>query len=445
MIETAEKSVVLSGNYCGGNSFDEILDVFISKLQDGKKIKILLLSSSKFFTESNKSKIDLLTSNYPELFQIILTDDCFMYSDELKKITNHTKGLVVDGMYSVMGGSGIEDKYAYYEGVGDRCGNVASNGGFLDYLLPRGFRDMDFGFVGSEFAINLQEQLLNLGRIWKIYNCDRGVSSGPDVTTLLLDELKSEYKTKTKTKTKTKNDRKCPMDKGALKNRWGGKMAVGTARIYCSGPEQSSNDFYDEVKRRVKAAKKHIYIDRMYFHCPEDLKSLLAKKVNSGVKLTIVTNGNEKFSPSGHKAFGPRNRAEVKSLLTQIRPECIDNISVYEYGQKEANLPRKTTLHKKVIVIDDFVLAGSSNLGYKSMVSCSDHEVNFVAKSKELARRTIAVIQDDAYKLLRKPEVDAAEDTAKPLSKKLDLSTFYVSTREQFASFMHRYNAWLIG
>ncbi len=45
--------------------------------------------------------------------------------------------------------------------------------------------------------------------------------------------------------------------------------------------------------------------------------------------------------------------------------------------------------------MDDYVLAGSSNLGYKSLETMSDHEINFVAKSKLFANQTAEVIMID--------------------------------------------------
>lgn len=72
---------------------------------------------------------------------------------------------------------------------------------------------------------------------------------------------------------------------------------------------------------------------------------------------------------------------------------------------------------------DHTVLAGSSNFGYKSLVTSSDHEVNFVAKSEDFAQKTLAICEED--KRLSKEVTDLTE-----ISKKEHLQALcYFTTR----------------
>ena len=125
----------------------------------------------------------------------------------------------------------------------------------------------------------------------------------------------------------------------------------------------------------------------MYVHPPKKLAKALAKAAERGVKITIITNGyDKKASPVGHRIFGPRNRYEWRKIIANIPEEFRKNVTIHEYGIGKGT-PRKTTYHKKVLVVDDTVFAGSSNIGYKSLVTLSDHELNFRAKSQNRSKR----------------------------------------------------------
>ncbi|MDN3508006.1 MAG: phospholipase D-like domain-containing protein, partial [Simkaniaceae bacterium] len=77
-------------------------------------------------------------------------------------------------------------------------------------------------------------------------------------------------------------------------------------------------------------------------------------------------------------------------LKMMISKESRENLTVYQFEQnKKGN-------HKKVIIIDrEKIIAGSSNFGYKSLVTSSDYEVNFVACSKELTKHTLEIFDAD--------------------------------------------------
>ncbi|NGX58449.1 MAG: Cardiolipin synthase [Chlamydiae bacterium] len=491
LIENAEKRIILSGNYCGDKCFDEILDIIREKMETKPELKIVIISSPKFLKESskkavfNKSKIRYLEETYPDRFQFVKTGDHYMDSKQgLKKITNHTKALVVDGTHFILGGSGVEDKYAYLEGVGDQAevrstgstgetpGTIApglgegpigtiptnsedgggffqslfssSGGGLLEFLLPRGFRDMDFLFTGEDAARELDLELLKLARIWEQYNSPgddiwykEEILDSRSVVSALIDE---------------EIDTDCAVDAEVLFK--GKKLVSGRCKLICSGPEMSDSPYGKTLLEEVEAAKDHIYIDHMYFHPTKELSDLLIRKVNDGVRLTIVTNGNESYSPKGHRMFGPRNRYAYAKIYARVNEENRDLIKVYEFGRGEHNLPKNTTLHKKVIVVDNKVIAGSSNLGYKSTVSSSDHEINFVLESDDAAEATIEVIKDDAFQLLRKAHSDKRgtviyDDDDNPLSLPLSIKVEdplkYYTFQYQLLALRHRKSAWLIG
>lgn len=437
LIKSANDRIVLSGNYCGGKSFDEVLDLFHASLEKKENLKVVLLSSPKFFTDENKEKLKELNFKYSQRFQLIETPDKWMDSDHLKKITNHTKGLVVDGAKFIMGGSGIEDKYAYYEGVGDQQQEESNNtqSSMLDHILPRGFRDMDFVFEGHKLGGQLERELLRLARIWENYNAGHDLKS-PDLDASVVGKMLGGDKTKI---VKEETTQKENTSSGSF------QTSNGTCEIICSGPEMRESPYGKRLIEEVRKAKESIFIDHMYFHPTEELKNLLIEKINNGVQLTVVTNGSQSFSPKSHLAFAPRNLYDIASILARVNEDKRKNVTVYKYGQPHDNAPKMTTLHKKVIVIDEnVVIAGSSNLGYKSTVTASDHEINFIMQSKEFAKNTIEVIKDDAYQIKREVKTNNSQSLITLSQKVLDPLKYY-NTSNQSRAWFHRRVAWLVG
>jgi phosphatidylserine/phosphatidylglycerophosphate/cardiolipin synthase-like enzyme len=87
--------------------------------------------------------------------------------------------------------------------------------------------------------------------------------------------------------------------------------------------------------------------------------------------------------------YGDRNRHHYQELLKRIKPVYRKNVQIYEFNVK------KTTLHKKVVVVDNTVFGGSSNLGYKSLETMSDHEMNFMAEGAQFAKAVIKILRTD--------------------------------------------------
>ncbi|MCB1111229.1 MAG: hypothetical protein H7A37_06760 [Chlamydiales bacterium] len=401
LIQAAKKEIILSGNYCGGKAFDEVLELLHDKLKENEKIKVVLLTSTRFVTEENKKSIAKLEAEFPDRFLIIPTDDVRMMQGIRKLwVTNHTKGLSIDGgVLTMQGGDGLEDKYAYHRGIGDRTKHESNNGSmFLNAILPRGFRDMSVVMHSGpkneeeEFLTSGQierRELIKLAKHWQTLNRLQHVSDGEyRYNKEWLNEIDEEMK---------------PSDSDEYLRVLNGKeelvhepISCEEIQIFATGPENASRPFYQEILEKVRGAKDRIDIAQLYFHPDKELSAAFVEAVNRGVKLRIVTNGSEKYSPGGHKLFGHRNRWHMwEGIRDKVDEDKRDNIKFYEYGNQDHNTPRKTSLHKKVTVIDNHVFMGSSNLGHKSLVTQADYELNFVASSSVLADQVIKVIDDD--------------------------------------------------
>jgi phosphatidylserine/phosphatidylglycerophosphate/cardiolipin synthase-like enzyme len=116
----------------------------------------------------------------------------------------------------------------------------------------------------------------------------------------------------------------------------------------------------------------------------------LIAAVKRGVNLTIITAGLTKDCPKGQKIFGPKNIAHYTQLFNSLEEDAErDRVKIYEFEQN------KKGLHKKIVIIDDSILAGSSNLDPKCFGWMGDHDMNFIAKSQELVDQTKRIIRED--------------------------------------------------
>ncbi len=442
LIKNAESSIVLSGNYCGGAPFDEVLDAMEERLTEKPDMKIVVLSSPRFITESNRERLGSIKKNFSSQFKFVLCGEKWLDSEKkFKRVTNHTKGLVVDGKHCVMGGSGIEERFSYSRGAGDGLEKPAdpdSARRTLNLAIARSFRDLDFYLEGEALGKQVGNELLHLAKLWMVY--DKKNRINPD--TQAIDDLMASYQYDSGTEEVSER----PVE--------GSSNTVGQCQVFSSGPEMGESEFNRHLIETIESAKDNIYIDHLYFHPTKKIRKLLADKVNAGVKLTIVTNGSKSYAPKANKAFAPRSKHEIAMMLRSIDKDKIQNVNIYEFGHKEF---KGVNLHKKVIVADDKVLAGSSNFGYKSLVTSSDHEINFLMDSKDFAQATINAIEQDfkeKHPVYEKSKDNESRSIIKtdemgnekllPLSVKRT-SPEKTNLKRRFVTYVHRRLAWLIG
>ncbi|MBA2369126.1 MAG: hypothetical protein H0V82_08910 [Candidatus Protochlamydia sp.] len=427
LIKEAKHNIVLSGNYCGGKSFAKLLSLLEKQMDNNSNLKVVIISSPRFIKSGNLTKIDELLLKYPANFSLIESDDIWHVSTGIKKTTNHTKCLVIDyGKYFILGGSGIKDNFAEtgldhfpkkefqdqrklesnlslslpLNKTTDPSDNNVEDG-FLGRLVPLSFRDMDFVFKtqnGKNLAgKQVYQQMLLLCYRWEQYN--KMIRKENFEEKFTVDNLGLFTNTA---------DRLDPNDSvvvGLLKTpvpKWksikttvpsfdqNAKKGENVAfKVFASGPEHNSSEFAKKLEKRIKSSEKNIVINHMYFHPTSAIMQALIGAAKRGVKVQIITTNVYKDGPLSHYAFGPRNKYNYSYLINSLPEEYKSNVEVYEYQQKN------TGNHKKVIIVDDCVIAGSSNLGYKSLVTTSDHELNFFARSAQFADETMKICTID--------------------------------------------------
>jgi len=439
LIEAANHNILVSGNYCGDKIFDDFLELIKSQMGSKPDLKVIILSSPNFIKRKkqkfdNIKKLEELKEGFPKRFEIIETPDIFVSTEKtLKKSTNHTKCLLIDyGKYFILGGSGIKDNFSRIGLDHNQIDEKEESNDILDkVLLPGAFRDEDFVFLDENLKENgagrkIYEIMLDLCKKWKKYN-----------KAFSKNKIKSKIETNYKKQTVTdilieeKKDKdfhsassKKAQETSILLLEDLEKFNQSETQIFFTGPELTKkNLFLSEMIKKIEKAKSSIEINHMYFHPPKKLMNAFCKAANKGVKIRIVTNGVFQNSPNSHKFFGPRNKYNYFNLRSLVDSDKRNNIEVFEFEQ------HKKGIHKKAMIIDKkIVIAGSGNMGYKSLETTSDDEINFIAKSKEFAKKTKEIFDKDVN-----------------FSRKIDFDSERLSLNDRILSLVHFILAPLVG
>lgn len=386
LIREAKHNILISGNNCGGKALSKLLNLIEERMKELPKLKVVILSSPRFL--SNQEQVEQLSKKYPTQFVFVSSPDIVHVSPGIKFSTNHTKCTVIDyGKNFILGGSGIMDNF-----VGTGLRNADQNpssqeqteigGGFFFSQILGDFRDMDFVFEnnkGNGSGRCVYNQMLLLCRRWEAYNQATGTPSTITPRDSIIEQLFKERK-------KIRPIDNSPSKAFELRAK---KSGAATFRLFASGPEQTNNSFPSELIKSIDTASKEIVINHMYFHPSQELTEALIRAAKKGVKITIITGGRTKGCPKANYFFAPRNKYNYAYLVNSLPAHLKSNVHVYEFDQHNVGL------HKKVIVVDDIVIGGSSNISYKSLTKFSDHELNFIAKSEKLAEETLKVCQID--------------------------------------------------
>lgn len=427
LIKAARHNVLISGGYCGGDSFRKLLDLIAQRFREYPDLKVIILSSPAFINRDCDERLRELARLYPRNFSLVETPLVWHLSPGLKKATNHAKCTVVDyGRYFILGGSCITDNWADdgLDGLTSGPSSHAATTGYtvkipahpagpydrqqriqylVDRLMAMRFRDMDFVFSSAQSepgktpcGQQVYKEMLLLAYRWEQYNLmlankarrrlraqDMGVLTGRETSIvpadpLTLQLLKTPIPAWQSIKTKVGLFESCNQ-----------KAESVVFKLLASGPQSRRSSFASELVRQLDAARTRIVINHRYFHPSREIMEALVRAARRGVQITIITCGVFPNCPPFNHIFAPRNKYNYAALARALAQDERCRLKVYEFQQN------RKAIHKKVIVIDDVVLAGSSNLGYKSLVSTSDHELDFSARSRRFAEETLRVCQED--------------------------------------------------
>ena len=359
LIQQALQNIFISGCYCGGRAFDQVLDLIQERMRLLPELNTKILASDMFITSENQKRIQRLNEEFGNRFKVVITPEVYPYvsptTQELSFTTQHTKGLIIDyGRGFMVGGSGIVSTWSEQEGIASPI-QKESHGPTYDHLLTmKAFRDMDFVFDSSQLdgiGTRIYVEMMKLfSRFQYVTPNPIQKNWGPRLEPIILPE----------------------------------EVHGIQAACYVSGPETPCRDFLDEMVQQVQNARRSIVIAHLYFNPPDDLLDALIQARDRGVEITLITNKLASNSPGSHMGFASLSRLKAKSLY-QGKP----NVHMFEF-----NVPY-TSYHKKVMVFDEeTTLLGSSNLGFKSLNSL-DYEINLKVISRDFSESILRKIESD--------------------------------------------------
>jgi phosphatidylserine/phosphatidylglycerophosphate/cardiolipin synthase-like enzyme len=378
LLQKAKNSVVLSGSYFGGAPLSEALSIIREKLRTNPKFNAYILGSEYMLKPENHAEFQGLKNAYPDRFHLVLNHEVNPftnpYTGRFFLMCNHVKLLVIDeGTDFLIGGSGIEERWANHDGIKDIDPGNLSTG------EPLAFRDADYVFHSE--SPNGLGKLLHHKLLELCAHC----------CYMKNEDLAKRYF----------DPRFYPISKtneAVATLPPTGPQTQAHIEFFATNPEEAvSNGFEQRLIQLIENAQKRIVIDHMYFHPTEALLQSLIRASNRDVSILLITNQDQPNTPGTHKLFVPRSRYMWKQLFEGKRKT---NVCIFEY------LVPYTTLHKKVMLIDNCVATGSANCGLLSMEGLN-HEYNVIVHSETVAGQTMDLIEADIDQSRLVPDEEA--------------------------------------
>ena len=166
MLESAQKSILLSPCFAGGECWQKALDIIERRMEECPELRVTILISNDLLQPDDIVRMEDLQEKYPDRFNLMMVGLVPHVEPYLHTTENHTKILVVDDLYFSVGGSSIDAMGACIEGKkkeGEGKNLVAS---VFAASMPGKFRDAD-SFGKGELAKTLRDQFFRLYAIWE--------------------------------------------------------------------------------------------------------------------------------------------------------------------------------------------------------------------------------------------------------------------------------------
>lgn len=353
LIQSAETSIELSGNYAGGDKFFEILEAINERMTIKPELKTHIIISKDLVGKKNLDFLEILKIKFPGRFNCLITDRYYMTLPETHSEENHVKLLIIDEKYFLMGGTGIRPNMArenYDPNDGDQGETYTSR-----VIMDRCFRDTDLAGEGK-IAIEMRKQFFNLHKILEIRNSGKEIDRYFSIDGMIKGNCEAFHEK---------------------------KSVVNNARMkfIVSGPEhRRRNPITKEILKRIGKAKDNIKIANLFFIPDVSIKKALKqKKKNTDVIITYYGNGlTEGIQKIIHSIF----------TLT-ARPNYHLTTTTYEY-----KIPGRL-YHKKVTTFDDsYTMIGTYNFSKKS--AQYDYEITCLVKNEKVTKAYNKGLDEDA-------------------------------------------------
>ncbi len=364
LVKSAKHSIELSGSFCAGEAFQEILSMMEDKLKENPELQIRILCTPDLLEGKDKTRLKELESAFPFNFHVLLCDRIPVTTPGISLPENHVKIIIIDEEYFIVGGSNLQESMlSSGEGIEpERQGRT-----ILEKLSGSNWRDMDMVSKGPA-AKTLRLEFYKLWAKWAYLEKREG-------------HLVSHYK-----KVDSRDAYCFAFESSA------DKVNDVALKIVAASPLFTNNEITKEYCRLLDEAileKKDVTIANMIFNPPEELIDKIKLAVSSGCKVTILsTNLQENGAVSNHLFFTANRDGFIKVYKAAEDAHLGHNLEIYEYNVPDG------IFHKKVWLIgDDISIFSSANLGMKSHLY--DDELSIVVKSKEVADKMRQILEKD--------------------------------------------------
>jgi phosphatidylserine/phosphatidylglycerophosphate/cardiolipin synthase-like enzyme len=312
-IKNAKQSIEISGCYCGGEVFREALNAIKDRLQKNPKLKVHILSTPDFLEKADKKLLKYLAKTYPDNFHYVIST--FKLNSSGYRIENHSKLLVVDEKYIVLGGTNYQDRLVGEADKDEKPTAIADN------LFGIGSNDMDVVARGTEIASELRQEFFNLYSTLENKEKVNIPLKSKETLTRYFSIKKNKPRATSK---KFENEKR--VNKGVVM-----KAVTGSA-------DTPVNNCTEEYVRLIKKTTRKVTIAQMYLHPPQEIIEAIdsLQQESKSVHLRIITAGTDSDLPYANQFYGYANEKFYMSVL-----EKNENAKVYTYNPHFGDLSIK--------------------------------------------------------------------------------------------------------
>lgn len=382
LIQQANTSLEISTGYCLGQVFENLLREVHLKLESNPTIKVHmhLFQILGFITSDHIGYLDALKSVYSGRFYYILTTDSDVLNQEDKAYIseNHTKLIIADEKYYLLGGTNLVDPLSSKD---VNKYPIAHN--LAGKFFPRASYDMD-AIIRGPMAKKLRKEFFNL---LALHNSGESIQSSV-----------GEFQPKTTAYYPVQEE-----NKACITQFDDNPDTAHDVRAFAviAGPRMQLHTIGNMYEQTIKNAKESIDIGNMYFFPRKTIYEELMKAVNRNVSLSVITNGLREDNALNNISidmYGYINRLNYFPVMAGRHYsiwEMFSSVDADKGNTEIYELKISSVLyHKKVMTVDSrYSIIGSYNLGMKSEDAA--FEVATLIDSPLIAAQMKAVLRDD--------------------------------------------------
>lgn len=386
ILKNAKWSIEMSLCMAGGDLFQKIIYTTKQRMLEQSNLKVFLMLEPIFLDEQDHNVVRELKEEFSDRFFVTWTDFAPTNFPIANVHQRHSKFVVVDQRYFVLGGTNFEDLMCTR---GDCIPeNIETPRRHMFMERPLAFRDQDVVCCSDKIARELRKEFHCSFKLWENFSLTRIFVKDPNY--FENDNYFFEEETESS----------CIVDTF----HYHPDLVIvpnNSLELFFSGPqyEENSSPITNKYIDLINMSEKEILIANLYFIPYKDLLDTLITRAQDGINLEIIGNGINDKSPSLVEVYCWGNRYNYTSLLfgrtfylweknfAQSLPYN-ENVNIYEF------YVNNTQLHKKIMIIDEnkFVI-GSYNFCLKS--HNIDQEVILVITSPEVAKKAKAIFEKD--------------------------------------------------